>query len=358
MKSDITFGQYVEGDSLIHRLDPRVKIVAALFAIVSIFLAKSASAFLLLTVSSVVFVLMTGISPRLILRAMKPLVFIILFTAVINIFFMTGENVVFEFHFIRVYREGIVNACLIVLRILLLIVFLAQWEITARLGVVDAFVVSSPSRIVRTLGGLWQSGDLWRHLGVSCFETIVGFALGTLLGVFIAVLLWWSETLSRVLDPYLVVLNALPKTALGPIFIVWIGAGTESIIAMTIAISVFVTILNMYVAFCGIDREKLRLMQTLGASKWQTLRTLVIPGNYPALFNTMRVNVGLAWVGVIMGEFLVSKAGLGYLIVYGSQVFNMDLVMASVFLLAAAAVLMYQAVLLFERAAKQKMGVN
>ena len=247
---------------------------------------------------------------------------------------------------------------IVLLRILLLIVFLAQWEITARLGVVDAFVVSSPSRIVRTLGGLWQSGDLWRHLGVSCFETIVGFALGTLLGVFIAVLLWWSETLSRVLDPYLVVLNALPKTALGPIFIVWIGAGTESIIAMTIAISVFVTILNMYVAFCGIDREKLRLMQTLGASKWQTLRTLVIPGNYPALFNTMRVNVGLAWVGVIMGEFLVSKAGLGYLIVYGSQVFNMDLVMASVFLLAAAAVLMYQAVLLFERAAKQKMGVK
>ena len=244
------------------------------------------------------------------------------------------------------------------LRILLLVVFLVQWEITARLGLVDMFVVSAPSRVLSTLSGLCRSGDLWLHLGTSCMETLVGFALGTALGVLIAVLLWWSETLSRVLEPYLVVLNALPKTALGPIFIVWIGAGTESIIAMTIAISVFVTILNMYVAFCGTDPEKLRLMQTFGASKWQTLRLLVVPANYPALFNTLRVNVGLAWVGVIMGEFLVSKAGLGYLIVYGSQVFNMDLVMASVLLLAVAAVLMYECMLLLENAVKRRMGVD
>ena len=247
---------------------------------------------------------------------------------------------------------------ILLLRILLLIVFLAQWELTARLGLVDIFIVSAPSRVVQTLYGLFCSGDLWVHLGTSCLETAVGFALGTLLGILIAVALWWSDTLSRVLEPYLVVLNALPKTALGPIFIVWIGAGTESIIAMTIAISVFVTILNMYVAFCSTDKEKLRLMQAFGASKWQTLFKLVIPSNYPALFNTLRVNVGLSWVGVIMGEFLVSKAGLGYLIVYGSQVFNMDLVMASVLLLAAAAVVMYQAILLLEGAAKRKMGVS
>lgn len=244
------------------------------------------------------------------------------------------------------------------LRIAVLVVFLAQWEITARLGLVDMFVVSAPSRILTTLSGLLRSGALWVHLGASCMEMIVGFVLGTLLGVLIAVALWWSDTLSSVLEPYLVVLNALPKTALGPIFIVWIGAGTESIIAMTVAISVFVTILNMFVAFCATDPEKVRLMQTFGASRRQTLRVLVLPANYPALFNTLRVNVGLAWVGVIMGEFLVSKAGLGYLIVYGSQVFNMDLVMASVLLLAIAAVGMYEAVLFLERLVKQKMGVN
>ena len=163
---------------------------------------------------------------------------------------------------------------------------------------------------------------------------------------------------STTISKDLVVLNALPKTALGPIFIVWIGAGTESIVAMTLAISVFVTILNMNEAFCNTDPEKLRLMQSFGATKLQTLRILVLPSNYSALFNTLRVNVGLSWVGVIMGEFLVSKAGLGYLIVYGSQVFNMDLVMAAVLMLAAAAVVMYEGVLLLEHWLKKKMGVT
>ena len=140
--------------------------------------------------------------------------------------------------------------------------------------------------------------------------------------------------------------------------IVWIGAGTESIIAMTIAISIFVTILNMHVGFLSTDREKIRLMQTLGATRHQILWRLVIPANYATLFNTLRVNVGLSWVGVIMGEFLVSKAGLGYLIVYGSQVFNMDLVMATVLVLAVAAVVMYQLVLWLEKFFKNRLGVT
>ena len=206
--------------------------------------------------------------------------------------------------------------------------------------------------------GLQNSGELWLHIGTSCLEVVVGFVLGTLFGTLIAIGLWWSELLSRVLDPYLVVLNALPKTALGPVFIVWIGAGTESIIAMTIAISVFVTILNMHVGFLSTDREKIRLMQTLGATRHQILWRLVIPANYATLFNTLRVNVGLSWVGVIMGEFLVSKAGLGYLIVYGSQVFNMDLVMATVLVLAVAAVVMYQLVLWLEKFFKNRLGVT
>ena len=218
------------------------------------------------------------------------------------------------------------------LQILLLVAFLGWWELSARLGWVDAFIVSSPSRVVHTLVGLQASGELWLHIGTSCLEVVVGFVLGTLLGTLIAIGLWWSELLSRVLDPYLVVLNALPKTALGPVFIVWIGAGT--------------------------DREKIRLMQTLGATRHQILWRLVIPANYATLFNTLRVNVGLSWVGVIMGEFLVSKAGLGYLIVYGSQVFNMDLVMATVLVLAVAAVVMYQLVLWLEKFFKNRLGVT
>lgn len=219
-------------------------------------------------------------------------------------------------------------AAIHVVRISLLVFFLAFWELSARMGWVDAFVVSSPTRVMATLQKLYQSGDLWLHLGTSTLETVVGFTLGTGLGTIIAIGLWWSDFLSRILEPYLVVLNALPKTALGPIFIVWIGAGTGSIIAMTLAISIIVTILNMHVGFLSTDPQKIRMMRTLGATRGQILRYLVFPANYDTLFNTLRVNVGLSWVGVIMGEFLVSKAGLGYLIVYGSQVFNMDLIMA------------------------------
>ena len=243
-------------------------------------------------------------------------------------------------------------------RLSLLVVLLILWEAAGRLGWVDIFIVSCPSRIMKTLQSLLSSGDLWRHMSCSCAETVVGFLLGTLCGTLIAIGLWWSRFAAKVFEPVLVVMNALPKTALGPIFIVWIGAGTESIIAMSLAISVFVTIMNMYVGFCGVDQEKHRLMQTLGATRGQILRLLVLPANLSTLFNTLRVNVGLSWVGVIMGEFLVSKAGLGYLIVYGSQVFNMDLVMASVLLLAVAAVVMYHLVLLMERGLRVKMGVT
>ena len=170
---------------------------------------------------------------------------------------------------------------------------------------------------------------------------------------------WWRwPTLSRVLDPYLVVLNALPKTALGPIFIVWMGAGMGAIIVMTLAISLIVTILTMYQGFMTTDPEKLRLMRSLGARRSQMLWLLVFPANCPTLFNTLKVNVGLSWVGVIMGEFLVSRAGLGYLIVYGSQVFNMDLVMTSVLILALAAVVMYQLVLRVEKILNRTWGVQ
>ena len=243
------------------------------------------------------------------------------------------------------------------LQIFLLLFFLVLWEISARLGWIDAFIFSSPSRVAQTVAGLYRSGDLWVHLWTSCAETAAGFLLGTLSGTAIAVALWWSRFFSRVLEPYLVVLNALPKTALGPIFIVWIGAGTASIIAMTLAISLIVTILNMLAGFLATDEQKLRLLKSMGAGRGQILRKLVLPSNLPALVNTLRVNVGLSWVGVVMGEFLVSKAGLGYLIVYGSQVFNMDLVMASVLVLAAAAVVMYQIVLWLEKFLKKRLGV-
>ena len=237
-----------------------------------------------------------------------------------------------------------------------LVALFAFWELSCRLGWSDGFLVSSPSRIWATFLSLCRDGSLLRHMGVSCGETVVGFTAGTVLGTAVAVAMWWWPKLSRVLDPYLVVLNALPKTALGPIFIVWMGAGQGAIIVMTLAISLIVTILNVYEGFRSTEPEKLRLMQTLGATRWQMLWFLVFPANFGTLLNTLKVNVGLSWVGVIMGEFLVSRAGLGYLIVYGAQVFNMDLVMTGVLLLAVAAVAMYRLVLWGEKGLKSLWG--
>ena len=239
-------------------------------------------------------------------------------------------------------------------QIALLTGLLGLWELSCTVGWSDGFLTSCPSRMVDTVLSLCRSGDILHHVGVSCLETVIGFAAGPALGTVIAVCMWWSETLSRVLDPYLVILNALPKTALGPIFIVWMGAGMGAIIVMTLAVSLIVTILTMYEGFRSVDGEKLRLMASMGATRRQTLRYLVLPANYSTLLNVLRVNVGLSWVGVIMGEFLVSKAGLGYLIVYGSQVFNMDLVMAAIAVLALCAVGMYGIMLGIEKTGRNK----
>jgi NitT/TauT family transport system permease protein len=179
-------------------------------------------------------------------------------------------------------------------------------------------------------------------------ETIVGFLGGTLLGVIIAIGLWWSDFWARVLDPYLVMLNSLPKTALAPIIIIWVGAGYSGIIVTAITISIVVTIMNMFESFISVDNDQIRLLNTFGATKLQILQKIVIPSSIPALINTLKINIGLSWVGVIVGEFLVSKAGIGYLIVYGGQVFKLDIVMMSVFILAIISVLMYKMIALLE----------
>ncbi len=236
-----------------------------------------------------------------------------------------------------------------VIRVLILVLFFAVWEIAARLNLIDSFVTSQPSRMIKTFMNLYNAGDLFIHIGVTCLETIAGFIIGTILGTVIAVILWWSDFANRVLEPYLVVLNSLPKVALGPIFIIWIGAGPLAIIAMALAISLIVTILEVLNAFIQTDEDQIKLVETFGANRFQVFTKVVFPSNIPAMINALKVNVGLSWVGVITGEFLVSKAGLGYLIVYGGQVFQLDLVMTSVIILAIAAALMYQGVVWIQK---------
>ena len=235
------------------------------------------------------------------------------------------------------------------IQLLILVVAIALWEIFANAKIVDPFITSQPSRVIKTIIRLYEEGVLFQHIGITCLEAVIGFVLGTLLGTIIAIILWWSEFLCKVLEPYLVVLNSLPKIALGPVFIVWIGAGPAAIIVMTLAISLIVTVLEVLNGFLAIDEEKIKLIQTFGGTKFQVLTKVLLPASFPTIINALKINVGLSWVGVIVGEFLVSKAGLGYLIVYGGQVFKLDLVMTSVIILGVAATLMYQGVVFLEK---------
>ncbi|MBQ9280483.1 MAG: ABC transporter permease [Clostridia bacterium] len=229
-----------------------------------------------------------------------------------------------------------------------LISFIMIWEVLANIGVIDSFITSKPSKMVTTFFKM-MSQDLPEHIWITCVETIVGFLLGTVLGTLIASILWWSPFLSRVFAPFLVVLNSLPKVALGPVIIVWVGAGMPAIITMALAISIVVTILDMLNGFTRTDKNKIKMAQTFGANKWQVFTKIVFPSNVSTLLNVVKVNIGLSMVGVITGEFLVSKGGLGHLIVYGGQVFQLDLVMTSVFILAILASIMYYGIVLLEK---------
>ena len=233
-------------------------------------------------------------------------------------------------------------------QIFVVVAFISVWEILAQTGRIDSFITSQPSRIVKTFMNL-SSNDLLEHLKITCIETLVGFLLGSILGVITAIILWWSPFISKVSEPFLVVLNSLPKTALGPVIIIWVGAGMPAIIVMALAISLIVTILEVLNGFLHTEEEKIKMAKTFNANKIQILTKIVIPSNIPTFFNSLKVNIGLSLVGVISGEFLVSKGGLGYLIVYGGQVFQLDLVMTSVIILAVVAALLYESIVLLEK---------
>jgi NitT/TauT family transport system permease protein len=231
-------------------------------------------------------------------------------------------------------------------QLLLLAVVLGTWEVSARWHLVDPMLTSQPSQIVTSFGTLWSTGHILFHTWITLQETLIGFILAMLVGTLAAVAIWWSPFLSNVLDPYLVVLNALPKIALGPIFYIWLG-DRLSVYGMAVAISIIVTVMMIETGFQEVSRNKLKLMESFGATRWQMLKMVVLPANIPNFVAAMKVNVGLTLVGVIAGEFLSSKAGLGFLIIYGSQVFQMNVVMTSIAILAAMSAVLYALVSVF-----------
>lgn len=231
----------------------------------------------------------------------------------------------------------------------IMVLFLGLWELGAAVGFIDAFVFSSPSRVLETIVSMAKDGSLWYHTGITLAETFFSFFLILIFGIGIAVLLWWNTKLSKIFEPYLVMLNSLPKSALAPVFIVWLGANMKTIIVAAVSVAVFGTVLTLYHSFAETEEDKLKLIITLGGGKKEILTKVILPGNIPTVISLMKVNLGLSLVGVIIGEFLAAKAGLGYLIIYASQVFKLDIVITSIFLLCAISVLLYHAIAHLEK---------
>ncbi|MCC8046735.1 MAG: ABC transporter permease [Clostridiales bacterium] len=234
-------------------------------------------------------------------------------------------------------------------RILIFILFLLLWETAVRQGWIDGFIFSSPSRVANAFVRMWADGSILVHTRITLLETFASFALVVLLGVGCAVLLWYNRALSEVFEPFLVVLNSLPKSALAPLLIVWLGANLKSIIVSGVSVAIFGTILNLYTGFREMDPESSKLIYTLQGTKKDVLFKVLLPGTLPLLISIMKVNIGLCLVGVVIGEFIGAREGLGYLIIYSSQIFKLDYLILSIVILCVIAVLLYGMLSLLEK---------
>ena len=234
-------------------------------------------------------------------------------------------------------------------RVLILILFLLLWEFCADQGIIDSFIFSSPSRIAQCFYEMTMDRSIFLHIGITLYETIVSFLLVTAIGILAAVLLWCSRSLSEILEPYLVVLNSLPKSALAPLLIVWLGATPTTIIVAGMSVAIFGSIMNLYTSFTTVDKEKIKLIYTLHGNRRHALFKVVLPSSVPAVISNMKVNIGLCLVGVVIGEFLAARSGLGYLIIYSSQVFKMNWLLMSIVLLCIMAMALYAVIGVVEK---------
>ena len=241
-----------------------------------------------------------------------------------------------------------------IFQILIPFIFIIIWQILADFNIINTFICSSPIKVLETVINLYTQKNLFNHIWVTTYETIFSFSIATILGTIIASILWWFKKLHNVIEPYLTILNSLPKVALGPIIIIWFGAGIKSITFMALLISLIITIINVYEGFNSVSQNKIKLMKTLGAKKHQTFFKLILPNSLNSIISAVKINVSMSLIGVIMGEFLVSKKGIGYLILYGSQVFNLSLVISGIFILCILAALMYYIVSFIEKRISKK----
>ncbi len=238
-------------------------------------------------------------------------------------------------------------------QILIIVFFFLLWQFLANKELINTFLYSSPRLILKTLSTLIQENSFFNHLLITLYEVLISFILGSLLSLIIATLLWWNKFLSKVFNPYLTILNSLPKVSLGPLIIIWAGASIKSIIVMSLMISLFITIINLYQAFISTNQNYLILLKSFGASKKDLFLKVILPSNKENIISSLKINMSMNFIGVIMGELLVSKQGLGYLIMYGSQVFNINLVITAIFILGILAFLLYYLITIIEKILKK-----
>ena len=228
-----------------------------------------------------------------------------------------------------------------IFRITIILLFIITWELLSNFNIINTFLFSSPSRIINTIIKLYNSNDLFKHIYITLSEVLISFSLASIFGIIIATIMWRFKMLSKIIDPYITVINSLPKVALGPLIIIWVGASYNSIIFMALTISLFTTIINIYTGFINVDSNYIIMLNSFKATKFQLFKKVILPSNILNIISTLKINISMSLIGVIMGELLVSKSGLGYLIMYGSQVFNLDLVISSIFILGIISYLMY-----------------
>lgn len=252
----------------------------------------------------------------------------------------------------RIKKEKII---INLFQILIFVLFIIIWQILSDKKIINTFIFSSPKKVLDTIINLYKNKNLFSHIWVTIYETFLSFSIATILGTIIASILWWNKRVEKIIEPYLTIINSLPKVALGPIIIIWFGAGIKSIIFMALLISLIITIINVYEGFNNTNINKIKLMKTMGAKKYQIFFKLIFPNSLNTIISALKINVSMSLIGVIMGEFLVSKKGIGYLILYGSQVFNLSLVISGILILCIVAAIMYYLVSILEKKVSKRV---
>lgn len=246
------------------------------------------------------------------------------------------------------YKKKKEKILVIFFQITIIVFLIGIWEFLATNGYINEFIFSKPSNILKTIINLYKNFNLINHIFTTLYEVIIAFVLGIFLGFLIALILYSFKLLAKIIEPFLTMLNSLPKVALGPIIIIWVGANLKSIIVMALLINLIISIITIYNGFIQTDKNKIKLLESFNANKLDIIKKLVIPNSLVTIISSLKLNISMSLIGVIMGEFLVSKSGIGYLIIYGTQIFNLNIVMSGVIILIIISYILYKIISIIE----------